>query len=57
MLFAATIWDATCDLALLQGLATASRNLERGQWRKPAAVCCLTLALGLERRKGREAGC
>lgn len=40
-------WDATCDLALVQALATASMNLERCQWRNPAAVCCVTLALGL----------
>lgn len=45
--FAVTVWDATCDLALVQALATASMNLERCQWRNPAAVCCVTLALGL----------
>lgn len=45
--FAITVWDATCDLALVQALATASMNLERCQWRNPAAVCCVTLALGL----------
>lgn len=58
MLFATTDgWDATWDLALLQALPTAGMNLERGQWRNPAAVCCLTLALGLERRQDQEAGC
>lgn len=45
--FTITVWDATCDLALVQALATASMNLERCQWRNPAAVCCVTLALGL----------
>lgn len=54
--FAITVWDATCDLALVQALATASINLERCQWRNPAAVCCMTFALGLSsgQRGGRR---